>query len=65
MGGTWIHWGQPHVYTELSRYGLVDQLEDSAEARPGADHTISYYFEHGKRDVSAAEDVSDFCCIHC
>lgn len=22
MGGTWIHWGQPHVWREMVRYGL-------------------------------------------
>jgi monoamine oxidase len=22
MGGTWIHWSQPHVWTEVTRYGL-------------------------------------------
>lgn len=22
MGGTWIHWGQPHVWREIVRYGL-------------------------------------------
>jgi monoamine oxidase len=22
MGGTWIHWNQPHVYSELDRYNL-------------------------------------------
>lgn len=22
MGGTWVHWAQPHVYNELQRYGL-------------------------------------------
>lgn len=60
MGGTWLHWGQPHVWTELSKYGLVDQLEDSAEGLPGVQHSTSYYFEHGKRTVSLAEDVSDW-----
>ena len=23
IGGTWIHWSQPHVWTEITRYGLV------------------------------------------
>lgn len=23
MGGTWIHWSQPHVWTEMTRYGLT------------------------------------------
>ncbi|CAF1552957.1 unnamed protein product [Rotaria sp. Silwood1] len=22
IGGTWIHWSQPHVWTEITRYGL-------------------------------------------
>lgn len=22
MGGTWIHWEQPHVYREMARYNL-------------------------------------------
>ncbi|CAH0176943.1 Pseudooxynicotine oxidase [Microbacterium oxydans] len=22
LGGTWVHWTQPHVWTELSRYGI-------------------------------------------
>ena len=22
MGGTWVHWSQPHVWSELTRYGL-------------------------------------------
>lgn len=27
MGGTWMHWFMPHAYSEISRYGLVDQLQ--------------------------------------
>jgi pseudooxynicotine oxidase len=23
IGGTWIHWSQPHVWTEVTRYGLT------------------------------------------
>lgn len=57
MGGTWMHWGQPHVWTELSRYNLVDQLEDSAETLPGVNFKISYFFEHGRNDLSAEDDV--------
>lgn len=26
MGGTWVHWCQPHVYSELHRYGLHSNL---------------------------------------
>ncbi|KAJ5757817.1 uncharacterized protein N7511_006511 [Penicillium nucicola] len=30
MGGTWVHWGQPHLYSELHRYGLHKSLKTSA-----------------------------------
>jgi lysyl oxidase-like protein 2/3/4 len=30
MGGTWVHWAQPHLYTELHRYGLHRYLKTSA-----------------------------------
>ena len=31
MGGTWVHWTQPHVFAEISRYGLelVESLGSS------------------------------------
>ncbi|KAK7217706.1 hypothetical protein V2G26_005709 [Clonostachys chloroleuca] len=29
MGGTWIHWNQPHVYAELHRYGLQSIMKTS------------------------------------
>lgn len=30
MGGTWVHWTQPHLYAELHRYGLHRNLKTSA-----------------------------------
>ncbi|KAL4892544.1 hypothetical protein BDV59DRAFT_202663 [Aspergillus ambiguus] len=30
MGGTWVHWDQPHVYSQLQRYGLHRHLKTSA-----------------------------------
>src|SRR5579862_2183222 len=30
MGGTWIHWSQPHVFHEVRKYGLHNQLKRSA-----------------------------------
>ncbi|KAF2793428.1 hypothetical protein K505DRAFT_385640 [Melanomma pulvis-pyrius CBS 109.77] len=36
MGGTWVHWCQPHVYNELHRYGLHKNLKTSAGALPSA-----------------------------
>lgn len=26
MGGTWIHWHMPHIYREVSLYGLQDDF---------------------------------------
>jgi len=34
MGGTWIHWIQPHVWAELTRYGL-SIVESPGNANPG------------------------------
>ncbi|GAM35595.1 hypothetical protein TCE0_017f04047 [Talaromyces pinophilus] len=34
MGGTWVHWNQPHLYAELHRYGLHRNLKTSAELVP-------------------------------
>ncbi|KNG83153.1 flavin containing amine oxidase [Aspergillus nomiae NRRL 13137] len=30
IGGTWVHWQQPHVFSELQRYGLDDFEETVA-----------------------------------
>ncbi|EXJ68493.1 lysyl oxidase-like protein 2/3/4 [Cladophialophora psammophila CBS 110553] len=30
MGGTWVHWNQPHLYAELHRYNLHKNLKSSA-----------------------------------
>lgn len=32
LGGTWVHWGQPHVWAEILRYGLT--LKESPGAAP-------------------------------
>lgn len=33
IGGTWVHWGQPHVWNEIHRYrlGLVESLSGTAD----------------------------------
>ena len=31
LGGTWVHWCQPHVWPELVRYGFDQNLVDSGE----------------------------------
>jgi monoamine oxidase len=34
-GGTWVHWGQPHVWREISRYDMWDQIETSFDFSRG------------------------------
>jgi monoamine oxidase len=35
LGGTWVHWSQPFVWSELTRYGL--HVEESPQPGPGGD----------------------------
>lgn len=42
LGGTWIHWGQPHVWAEMLRYGLT--LKES----PGAAPDVASWIADGK-----------------
>ena len=51
IGGTWIHWSQPHVWSEVVRYGL--SIKESLGAAP---ETISYISD-GVLKQEAAEDV--------
>ncbi|MBZ6083672.1 FAD-dependent oxidoreductase [Streptomyces olivaceus] len=32
LGGTFVHWSQPHVWSEITRYGLTADLVDGTEA---------------------------------
>ncbi|KAF4897798.1 Monoamine oxidase N [Colletotrichum viniferum] len=41
MGGTWIHWQQPHVFAEVQRYGLDDFIETNAVPEGEADKTLA------------------------
>jgi nicotine oxidoreductase len=34
IGGTYVHWLQPHTWSEISRYGLVDDVVEAA-VEPG------------------------------
>ncbi|MGF9909731.1 flavin monoamine oxidase family protein [Brevibacillus porteri] len=40
MGGTWVHWSQPHVWAEIMRYGL--EITSSPRAK------VAYWFEGGE-----------------
>lgn len=43
LGGTWVGWSQPHVWSEISRYGLA--IDESAAARPER----AVWFADGRR----------------
>ncbi|KAF4963193.1 hypothetical protein FSARC_8771 [Fusarium sarcochroum] len=50
MGGTWVHWNQPHTYREMTRYGLTSLLT-SHDKTVGVNHYTTYL--DGKRqDIS-------------
>ena len=39
LGGTWVHWTQPHVWAELARYGIGTV--------PSPAPTVAYWWEDG------------------
>lgn len=49
LGGTWVHWGQPHVWAEIRRYGLA--LKESPAA------TNAIWYESGERKEGPYEDA--------
>lgn len=52
LGGTWIHWIQPHVWAEISRYGLT-VTESPGLAAPG--HCV--WFTAGQRKTGPVEEL--------
>ncbi|KAJ4188533.1 hypothetical protein NW759_016826 [Fusarium solani] len=59
LGGTWLHWHMPHIYREVSRYGLqndwvVTQVPGSREDY----HTLTT--ATGKRNLNHEEEEAMF-----
>jgi monoamine oxidase len=44
MGGSWIHWSQPHVWTEITRYGL-----SISETKGASADRVSLILDNGSR----------------
>ena len=44
MGGAWVHWSQPHVWTEVTRYGL--SITETKGTWPDRVHVL---LDHGTR----------------
>lgn len=40
MGGTWVNWGQAHVWREIVRYGMCSELEISQDYSRGVNHFV-------------------------
>lgn len=57
MGGTWVHWGQSHVWREISRYQMRDELEPSFDFSHGVNH-FQLRTNHGSKTFSHQEEVS-------
>ena len=56
MGGTWVHWSQPHVWREISRYNMRAELEESIDFTRGVNH-FQLRTAHGSSIMSHEEEV--------
>jgi monoamine oxidase len=52
MGGTWIHWAQPHVWSEIRRYGM--ELDETVGA---VAENVIYIDYEGKRHEAKWSDI--------
>lgn len=57
MGGTWVTWGQPHVWREISRYGMRNKIEASPATGFGSD-SLTLCDPFGSRSYSHEKEVS-------
>ncbi|KAH8725623.1 hypothetical protein GQ44DRAFT_590543, partial [Phaeosphaeriaceae sp. PMI808] len=57
MGGTWIHWLQPHVWAEVTRYGLVEDVKASTCTWLGA--LASYKNDAGTALITEDSEITD------
>ncbi|EXJ70491.1 uncharacterized protein A1O5_06560 [Cladophialophora psammophila CBS 110553] len=55
MGGTWVSWRQPHVWREISRYEMRDQLEVSPNQSTGKNFS-TLTTKYGQRDMAHHEE---------
>lgn len=61
MGGTWVHWGQPHVWREISRYQMRDELESSFDFSRGVNH---FQLRTGQGDTIMSHDEEVCLLLH-
>jgi monoamine oxidase len=49
IGGTWVHWTQPYVWAELTRYGL--------ETTPSPEPERAFWWADGRRHEGGADEL--------
>jgi monoamine oxidase len=49
IGGTWVHWTQPHVWAELTRHGL--------ETTPSPEPERAFWWADGRRHEGGADQL--------
>lgn len=56
LGGTWLHWHMPHIYHEISRYGLHNEWLVTQNPGGKEDYCTVHY---GEKDynISHQEEV--------
>lgn len=57
MGGTWVHWGQAHVWREIQRYNMQNELEVSYDFTRGINKYLLATPE-GTQQFTHEEEVS-------
>ncbi|KAH8886575.1 amine oxidase [Thozetella sp. PMI_491] len=57
MGGTWVHWLQPHVWAEVTRYGLVDNIKASSGMSEEAE--VSYLNDNKDGLIRERPEITD------
>ncbi|KAE8152943.1 hypothetical protein BDV25DRAFT_169716 [Aspergillus avenaceus] len=55
MGGTWIHWGQPHVWREISRYQMRQEMSQSFDHSRGVNY-FQLRTDHGSSTMTHADE---------
>ena len=63
LGGTWIHWTQPHVFAEVSRYGL--SLKESPGALPDAVTWIAAGKAHTAKSGKIMPELAELLARYC
>lgn len=57
MGGTWVYWNQTHVWREIARYGMQDEIESSYDFSKGINKFLLTNAK-GVQDFTHEQEVS-------